>query len=200
MSFLERHKKFKNTGLPEELQQQWEQDRAQKAENKRKRQLARLQAAADPLTKKKGGKKGLKAMLAASRAEQDGPIELPNRIVNLTTLEQQIRRFIQDIGTTSMSLPPCDKTTRKKIHELASAFSLNSVSKGHGNKRYTTLTKTSKTGIVIKERKIGRIMREDNGDWTGPVKGRTKATSLAKHREGEEVGKVCLFFFFLLLA
>lgn len=191
----ERKKKFKDTGLPPDLQEQWEKDRSQKAENKRKRQLARLEAAADPMTKKKGGKKGIKAMLAAARVEEDGPIELPNRVVNLSTLEQQIRRFIEKRGgPSSMTLPPCDKATRKKIHELADAFSLKSQSKGKGVARYTTLTKTSYTGTNIREGKVKRILREDDGDWGRPSKkGRTPATSLAKHREGEEVGKVRFF-------
>lgn len=134
-------------------------------------------------------------MIAAARIEEDGPIELPNRIVDLSTLEQQIRRFIDKLGgPRSMSLPPCDKDTRRKVHELADAFNLKSVSSGRGTSRYTTLTKTSRTGTNINEHKVKRILREDDGDWVAPgKKGRTKATSLAKHREGEEVGKVCSF-------
>ena len=131
-------------------------------------------------------------MIAAARIEEDGPIELPNRIVNLSTLERQIRRFIDKLGgPRSMSLPPCDKDTRRKVHELANAFNLKSVSSGHGTNRYTTLTKTSRTGTNINEKKVNRILREDDGDWVAPgKKGKTKATSLAKHKEGEEVGKV----------
>ena len=49
-------KKDKYKDLPDELQAQWELDRAKKAENKRKRAAARLEAAADPFAKKKGGK------------------------------------------------------------------------------------------------------------------------------------------------
>lgn len=139
----------------------------------------------------KGGKKGQKAMLAAARAAQD----LPNRIVDFTTLEQQIRRFLEDIGgRDTMALPPTDKATRKRVHELATAFGLKSQSKGSGDARYTTLIKTSKSGIAVKEGKIRRIMKEaTNGSWQGPGrggKGSDKAMSLAKHREGEEIGKV----------
>ncbi|KAI0088089.1 hypothetical protein BDY19DRAFT_994500 [Irpex rosettiformis] len=186
-----RKKTFKETGLPPDMKEQWEKDRATKAENKRKRQLDRLEAAADPLAKKKGGKKGHKAMLAAARLEEGGPITLLNRIVNLSTLEQQIRRFIDKRdGPSSMSLPPCDKDTRRKIHEMAIAFNLKSFSKGKGTTRYITLTKTSYTGTKINEKKVKRIMREDDGDWGRPGKrGKTQATSLATHREGEEVGK-----------
>ena len=59
-------KKDKYKDLPPELKEQWAADRAKKAENKRKRALARLEAAADPLVKKKGGKK------KAAEEEDDG--------------------------------------------------------------------------------------------------------------------------------
>ncbi|KAH8107657.1 hypothetical protein BXZ70DRAFT_3101 [Cristinia sonorae] len=183
-------KKDKGKNLPADLQAQWERDREKKAENKRKRALARAQAAADPLVKKKGGKKGMKAMLQAAQLDSDE--DIPNTIVNLVTLEQQIRRFLNNIGgPQSMVLPPANKHTRKQIHELAEAFSLKSVSKGKGNTRYTTLSKTTRSGLNIKEGKVRRILREVDGNWQGPERrgDRIKATSLAKHREGEEVGK-----------
>ncbi|KAI0358703.1 hypothetical protein OH77DRAFT_1421143 [Trametes cingulata] len=184
-------KRAKEKDVPPELRDQWEKDRQKKAENKRKRALERMKLAADPLATHKGGKKGRKAMLAAARAADDA--DLPNRITDLVTLEQQIRRFLADIGgRDTMALPPCDKETRKKIHELAGAFNLKSQSKGSGQSRYTTLIKTSKSGIGINERKIRRILKQaTNGTWEGPEsgRGRSKAVSLAKHREGEEVGK-----------
>lgn len=194
----ERKEKFRDTGLPDEFQEQWEKDRAKKSENKRKRQLARLEAAADPMTKKKGGKKGLKAMLAASRLEEEDAVELPNRIVNLITLEQQIRRFLEDIGgPRSMTLPPCDKNTRKKVHALAAAFYLKSQSKGGGDARYTTLTKTTSSGLNVNEHTIRKILRNDDGYWDTNDRAPPR-TSLNKHREGEEVGKVRLSFFMQL--
>ncbi len=180
--------------MPPELRGQWEKDRAKKAENKRKRALERIQLAADPLAQHKGGKKGRKTMLAAARA--DGDADLPNRVTDLVSLEQQIRRFLADIGgSNTMALPPANKQTRAQVHQLAMAFNLKSQSKGKGNTRYTTLTKTSKSGVGIQEGKIRRILREaTGGTWQGPGggggKGRSKAMSLATHREGEEVGKV----------
>ncbi|GJE92824.1 hypothetical protein PsYK624_089820 [Phanerochaete sordida] len=182
--------KDKPKHLPDDLQAQWEADRAKKAENKRKRAQARLEAAADPLSKKKGGKKGMKAMLAAARYED----ELPNRIVDLASLEQQIRRFLADIGgPRTLDTPPAAKEVRKKIHELADAFSLKSQSKGKGDARYTVLTKTTFSGAKINERKIRRVLNNP-GHWdtTGSARGGqggSKGVSLAKHREGEEVGK-----------
>ncbi|EKM54770.1 uncharacterized protein PHACADRAFT_258843 [Phanerochaete carnosa HHB-10118-sp] len=185
-----RRNKDKYKDLPDELQAQWEADRAKKAENKRKRAQTRLEAEADPLTKKKGGKKGMKAMLAAARYE--GEEELPNRIVDLATLEKQIRRFLANIGgPRTMSTPPADKEARKQIHELANAFSLKSQSKGKGNTRYTVLTKTTKSGTNVNEWKIRRILNV-SGYWdtTGSARGGNgKGVSLAKHHEGEEVGK-----------
>ncbi|KAI0674881.1 hypothetical protein C8Q78DRAFT_1135938 [Trametes maxima] len=186
-------KRGKNKDVPPELQEQWEKDRAKKAENKKKRALDSVHLAADPLAQRKGGKKGRKAMLAAARAADD--MDLPHRVTDLVSLERQIRRFLADIGNRSpMSLPPADKETRKQVHELAGAFNLKSQSKGNGAGRYTTLIKTSMSGVGINERKIRRILKQaTNGAWEGPDggygKGRAKATSLAKHREGEEVGK-----------
>lgn len=182
--------KEKYKDLSPELQEQWEKDRAKKAENKRKRALDRLAAAADPLSKKKGGKKGMKAALAAARS--DTPIEIPNRVVDLATLEQQIRRFLENLGgKQEMVLPPCGKETRKSIHELAEAFNLKSKSKGKGKTRYTTLIKTTRSGVGINEGKVRRILKRAFPDWIGPDgRNNTRAYSLAKHQEGEEVGKV----------
>lgn len=148
--------------------------------------------AADPLAQHKGGKKGRKAMLAAARA--DGDADLPNRVTDIVSLEQQIRRFLADIGgSNTMALPPANKETRAQVHQLAMAFNLKSQSKGKGNTRYTTLTKTSKSGVGIQEGKIRHILRQATGGaWqgSGGGKGRSKTMSLATHREGEEVGKV----------
>ncbi|KAM5533732.1 hypothetical protein V8D89_012605 [Ganoderma adspersum] len=183
-----KRRKDKGDDLPPELREQWEKDRQKKAENKQKRALERMKLAADPLAVHKGGKKGRKAMLAAGRTAEG----LPNRIVDLVTLEQQIRRFLADIdGRDTMVLPPCDKETRKRIHDIAGAFNLKSQSKGKGDSRYTTLTKTSKSGLGVKEGKIRAIMKKaTNGTWDGPRNGDWKGkANLAKHREGEEVGK-----------
>lgn len=191
---LVERKKDKYKDLPPELQAQWAQDRDKKAENKRKRALARLEAAADPLAQKKGGKKGMKDTLRAARMDTD--IEIPHRVVNLVSLESEIRRFLVNIGGSStMALPPADKATRKRIHELATAFNLNSQSKGKGDMRYTTLIKTTRSGIQVNEKKVRRILREVDRNWgAAERRGGEKAntTSLAKHHEGEEVGKVCL--------
>ncbi|KDR67781.1 hypothetical protein GALMADRAFT_257616 [Galerina marginata CBS 339.88] len=189
-----KRKKDKRNGLPAELQAQWDKDRQTKAEHKKARALARLEAAADPLAKNKGGKKGRKAMLAAAKLDPTITV-LPNRIIDITTLVQQIRRFIADVGgPMTMSLPPTNKETRKNIHEMATAFNLKSLSKGKGDARYTTLTKTSKSGLAADERKVAKIMRRSGGmgargdSFIYDKKGKAPA-SMPRHKEGEEVGK-----------
>ncbi|KAF9483093.1 hypothetical protein BDN70DRAFT_874140 [Pholiota conissans] len=187
--------KDKYKDLPPELQDQWEKDRKAKAEYKKAREQARLEVAADPMSKKKGGKKGRKAMLAA--AELDPTITvIPNRVVDMTTLVQQIRRFIADVGGPStMSLPPTNKETRKNIHEMAVAFNLKSLSKGKGDARYTTLTKTTRSGINVNEAKVAKIVRRSGGmgargdSFIYDKKGRGPPTAMPRHREGDEVGK-----------
>lgn len=182
----------KDKDIPPELREQWEKDRQKKAENKKKRALARLEAAADPMAEHKGGKKGQKAMLAAAR--MDTNVKFPNRIIDFVTLENQIRRFLDDIEKKTMTLPPADRHIRKNVHALANAFNLLSVSKGRGIGRYTTLEKTTRSGININEKKVNAIVKSFSKKWIGPLdrdKGRNgKVVSLAKHREGEEVGKV----------
>ncbi|KAK0197483.1 hypothetical protein F5146DRAFT_1015527 [Armillaria mellea] len=189
-----RRKKDKYKDLTPELQEQWEKDRQKKAERKRERELARLSQAADPSAANKGGKKGRKAMLAAAALDPTITV-IPNRIIDVTTLVQQIRRFIANIGgPQSMSLPPADKKTRKNVHELAVAFNLKSVSKGKGDARYTTLTKTTMTGTRTNEAAISRIMRRggnfgDGGEFVNK-KGKGKGNNLLpRHKEGDEVGK-----------
>ena len=147
-------------------------------------------------------------------------IVLPNHIIDMVTLVQQIRRFIDDDdeGRQTMALPPTNKATRKNIHELALAFNMKSVSKGHGDARYTTLTKTKRSGLDVDENKVAKIVRrrnysrEDNsfvkkggskrggGDsFVRDKKGKKSRTGdqalVPRHREGEEVGKVKEFLY-----
>ncbi|KAF8196566.1 hypothetical protein BJ912DRAFT_113938 [Pholiota molesta] len=187
--------KDKHKDLPPDLQAQWEKDRKKKADYKKAREQARLEAAADPMSQKKGGKKGRKAMLAAAKLDPTITV-IPNRIIDMTTLVQQIRRFIADVGgPSSMSLPPTNKETRKNIHEMAVAFNLKSVSKGKGDARYTTLEKTTRSGINVNEAKVAKIVRRSGGmgargdSFIYGGKGRGPPTSMPRHREGDEVGK-----------
>ncbi|THH16891.1 hypothetical protein EW146_g3823 [Bondarzewia mesenterica] len=181
----------KDKYIPADLRDRWDRDRAKKAERKRLRDRARLEAAADPLAPKKGGKKSRKATLAASAL--DPSVNIPNRVVDLTSVEQQIRRFLADLGgRTTLALPPMAKDARKTVHELAQAFNLNSQSKGQGSTRYTTLIKTTRSGIQVDERKVTRILkragvsvisrREPEGRG-GALRGQPRP------KEGEIIGK-----------
>jgi len=130
-------------------------------------------------------------MLAA--AKFDPSITIPERIMDMVTVEQQIRRFLANIGGKStMVLPPMGKESRKRVHELAAAFNLKSASKGKDDRRYTTLTKTTQSGIGINEWKIGRIVGNGGGRFIQPGGGKGKhTTAIPRHRDGDEVGKVC---------
>ena len=208
-------KRSKAADLPDDLKILWEKDRLKKAAFKKARYEARLEAAADPLSKKKGGKKGRKAMLTVASIDPTITV-LPNRIIDMVTLVQQIRRFIDDEERETMSLPPTNKATRKNIHELALAFNVKSISKGNGDARYTTLSKTWRTGVLdVDEGKVAKIARRKNhlrdelfvrgnkktrGDsFFQDKKGKKSKTggqALVPHnREGEEVGKVKNFLF-----
>ncbi|KAI0031135.1 hypothetical protein K488DRAFT_36734, partial [Vararia minispora EC-137] len=179
---LSARRKDKGKSLPPELQEQWARDRAKKAEWKRQRDEAKLLAVADPLVLKKGGKKGRKASRRATEKE------LPNSIFDVLSLEKQIRRFLADLGgPKTMALPPMAKESRKIVHELASAFNLKSQSKGKGPHRYTSLAKTTRSGIMINESKISSIVRRNGGSVT--VTRRDGKVYSVKPREGELVGK-----------
>lgn len=91
-----------------------------------------------------------------------------------------------------MALPPTNKETRKNVHELAIAFGLKSVSKGKGEARYTTLAKTTRSGVRVDEAKVGKIMRRSGGAGARGdsfVDGGGRSGPMPRHREGDEVGK-----------
>lgn len=137
-------KKAKMKGVPKELQSQWEKDRQKKADKKRQRELDRIEAAMNlyPASKKgKGkGKKG-KPRFGFEDSDEDEDMT-PRRkkgiqpVTDLGSLNQEIRGFLMDLGKTTMTLPPMEKFSRKRVHELASCYSLKSQSKGKGRGRF----------------------------------------------------------------
>jgi hypothetical protein len=162
------------------LEAQWAKDRAKKAERKRERNEARLRAALDP----DRGHTSRKAMRAAARLDPSTALSIaPRAIVDVASLEAQMRRFVEDVGgRSSMALPPMDKEARKWVHEVAEAFGVKSVSKGKGAARYTTLIKTRRTGAGVNEGKMRALVKRYVG--RGGKGGR-----MPTHREGDEVGK-----------
>lgn len=102
-----------------------------------------------------------------------------------------------------MSLPPANKQTRKEVHELAKVFGLKSQSRGKDSSRYTTLTKTTKSGVGVNHKKVAKIVRRaglgDDVEFVGVLdiwkKHAERTKGMPKHREGDEVGKVLLNYF-----
>ena len=174
-------KKNKDKDLPKELQEQWERDRAKKAERKHLRALEKLAAALDPFVTKKGGKKARKARLAAALASP----------MSLETVVERMRRFVADLGgAQTHTLPPMDPKTRKSVHDLAHAFKLESKSQNHGAARFTTLKKKPLSGICVDEKAIRRILgRPSYYEAHEGGKGKDKAVRI-RPRDGERVGEV----------
>ena len=172
--------------VPEELRHVWERDRAKKAERKRLRELERIAAAADPFASNKGGKKARKARLAAASA-------VP---VAIETVVRDMRQFVGDIGgPRTLSLLPMDPKQRKSVHELALAFKLKSKSQGKGAARFTTLTKTTLSGVEVDEKKILDVLGNSPSSSYVTHGGRKAKgwTGKRRPRDGEVVGEVCLF-------
>jgi hypothetical protein len=65
-----------------------------------------------------------------------------------------------------------DKFTRKKVHNFASAFNLNSKSVGSGKKRFPTLYKTSRTRPHVR----------------GSGSAKAYGSGVVHHREGDIIG------------
>lgn len=179
------------------LQAQWAKDRAKKAAHKQARQTVRLLAALDPLNiDTDPTRASRKAMRAVSRLDLETTLSIaPRAVVDVGSLEAQMRRFVEG-GRYSVALPPMDKAMRKTVHEMAAAFGVKSVSKGKGQGRYTTLIRTSRTGVGVKEGKVRAVVerfgkgrgREGKGKGKGGKGGRG-GDGMPRHREGDEVGK-----------
>lgn len=164
--------------IPTHLKAQWERDRAKKAESKRARRLARIQQnSLKPKERKKLRKKSELQLLQAGLL---APASSSTPRLELVDVEVLLREYVADIGNDSpLKLPPLDKETRAKIHQLAHAFHLRSKSQGYGEDRFITLFKTSKTGMPTKEWQVDKLLR-----------GRSQqGRHIVRHKEGDEVGK-----------
>ncbi|KAH8993509.1 hypothetical protein EDB92DRAFT_1854568 [Lactarius akahatsu] len=178
-------KRKRDKHVPAELHDQWERDRRKKAERKRLRELERIAAAADPFTLTKKKRLGKKERKKAARKAAASPI-------SLETVVGHMRRFVEDLGSApTLSLPPMERHARKSVHELASAFNLNSKSEGNGAARFTRLVKTTRSGLWIDERKVARILGKPappHGGDKDKGKGKGKAGVKIRPRDGELVG------------
>lgn len=179
----------------EQLQSQWQKDRATKAANKRKRAAERQAAAENPFpgthTKKGTKKMAKKAARAARRSgidvldEDDWDNPAPGGADNLRDVDNQIIAFLDAERHTTLALPPMDKRSRAQVHMLADAYSIKSKSRGGGRHRFITLIKTSRSGISVDTRKVHRIL-SGHGDasFGGGKKGKSKGKSGAKSGGG----------------
>jgi hypothetical protein len=150
-------KKQKAAHIPAHLQSTWEKDRQKKAEYKRNRAAERLEAELSvyPASKKGKGKgKSLKyedmsskprsaremAALFDLDADDDDTDFVRKRkiqpVTDLASLNEEIKMFLTDHGKTTMTLPPMEKFSRKRVHELACCYQLKSQSKGKGRGRF----------------------------------------------------------------
>ncbi|WVF70475.1 hypothetical protein IAT40_005265 [Kwoniella sp. CBS 6097] len=126
------------------------------------------------------------------------PSGLPLEIV-----DHKIQMFLEDKGKNSLALPPMDKEGRKKVHMLAEAYGLKSKSRGSGKTRFPVLIKTKRSGRLIDERKIERLLSASSQSGGGfykalyskgaggggkGVKGRPSAGPSIRHKEGDMVG------------
>ena len=184
----------KNKHIPEELRDQWERDRAKKAERKHLRELERIAAAVGPfmVRKGKGGKKARKAKLAATLS----------RPMSLETIVGHMRRFVADIGgARTFPFPPMDEKMRKSVHELAHAFKLESKSRGNGAERFTILTKKTLSGLNVNEKKIAQILGKSSSfhTYTTRERGIGKGKGKTRPRDGDVVGEVRFFQGFLII-
>jgi len=103
-----------------------------------------------------------------------------------------MRQFVADIGgARTHHLPPMDQKMRKTAHELAHAFKLDSKSQGNGAARFTTLTKTTLSGVNVNEKAIARILGYVTHEG-GKGKGWPRAGRI-RPRDGEVVGEVWFF-------
>lgn len=117
----------KSKHIPAHLQSQWDLDRSKKADFKRARAEARLESLLDPFTSgsknsrsndRKGKKKGKNVF---SPDDPDSDQEMTSRakgggITDMVALDREIQGFLRDHGKTTMSLPPMEKESRKRVH------------------------------------------------------------------------------------
>jgi hypothetical protein len=168
----------------EQLESQWQKDRAQKADNKRKRAAERAAAAENPYHGtqiKKGTKKMAKKAARAERRanklkggrsiEDDDDFDDDSgggnsrHATNLFELDKQIQLFLRDTTKTTLSLSPMDKRARAQVHLLANCYNLTSKSIGTGTKRFPTLIKNQRSGLNVNFAKVNSVLNGSRGGF-----------------------------------
>jgi len=169
------------------LQELWQRSREKKAQYKNQREEARKLGLLLP--SRKTGKRKNKF---GNRVYDDGEggntssTKVPRPFVNFSSIADQIRAFVEDLRIETLELPPMDKGSRRKVHQIANCYHLKSKSRGAEGKRYTTLMRTSRTGTKGGKRgehKLNRLLGyERRTGAEGPPRSRLF------QRDGEVVG------------
>ncbi|KAF8493604.1 hypothetical protein JB92DRAFT_2818605 [Gautieria morchelliformis] len=183
-AFIPSNMRKKDRHIPPGLRDQWERDRAKKADRKRLRALARLQSAENASPTRRSSRRNEK-ILGGARVQ--GRTIYVDHVNTLGVLEELIRKFLGNLDMTQLVLPPKKKDWRRRAHLLAEAFNLMSKSTGKEQRRFMTLIKTTRSGININEKKIYRLVSGDNGEGFKASQGGAKPV---RHRDGDEVGKM----------
>ncbi|KAL1962816.1 hypothetical protein VTN77DRAFT_9185 [Rasamsonia byssochlamydoides] len=180
-----RHFNFElsDSDLELQLEKAWENDRTKKKARKQQREQLRSQG----LLGRKAGKADLKTKHALGMSMDD--------------LKSEVKDFLLS-SSESLPLPPMNKKYRRVVHELASAVSLKSQSRGNGNARFPVLYKTSRTprytdrniskvDEIFSQRRFSRRMGF-SGEEKGPnsySKGRrSRPNAAVSYADGDIVG------------
>lgn len=135
----------KKGDFADQLQAQWEKDRAKKAVFKQQRALERDSVA------------------WTTSADES----------NMDVLHTKIRDFVlHDISKTSLALPPMSKKSRVAIHLLAEVYGLKSKSAGKGAARFPILERTARTATAgVNQKRVRAILETaKGGGYDGPGK------------------------------
>jgi hypothetical protein len=104
-----------------------------------------------------------------------------------------MRAFVVDFrGAPMLALPPMEERVRKLVHDLAGDFTLKGKSEGNPKARFTTLARTTMSGVRVDERKIARNLGKPKPDGGGG-KGKGKAFGKIRPRDSEVVRGVSVF-------
>ncbi|RMJ23426.1 hypothetical protein PHISP_05706 [Aspergillus sp. HF37] len=166
-----------------ELEQAWQKDRGKKKAKKQKREEIRSQG----MLGRGAGKPDLKVKYS------DG--------MDIDDFRVETKRFLLS-SKNSLSLPPMKKQQRKLVHELASALSLKSQSRGNGPSRFPVLNKTGRTPPFTPKtinqvdkvfsrgkfsRGMGKSRKQDTADKSGSGR-RGRKDNSASYMDGDVVG------------
>ncbi|KAJ3559295.1 hypothetical protein NP233_g11300 [Leucocoprinus birnbaumii] len=122
------------------------------------------------------------ADIQPARKSKDKYKDLPPELLDQWELDRQRKAERKHARELEKLIAATEPFTRKKRR------------KGKGDARYTTLSKTSRSGIGrIDEWKVQKVLRRAGGrsargDSFGEFEDRKKGRTVPKHREGDEVG------------